>query len=71
MSGSVAMWAGNSPPPLLHLTARCCWASLTILLYILLSFLPLPLLLVLLLLPLITIFLTIIIMSPQLHSSPP
>ena len=23
MNGSVAMWDGNSPPPLLHLTARC------------------------------------------------
>ena len=61
MSDSVAMWAGNSPPPLLHLTARC-WASLTILLFLLL--------LIMIIITTIIIFLAIIIMSPQLHSSP-
>ena len=67
MSDSVAMWAGNSPPPLLHLTARC-WASLTILLFLLLPFLLL--LLIMIIITTIIIFLAIIIMSPQLHSSP-
>ena len=63
MSDSVAMWAGNSPPPLLHLTARC-WASLTILLLLLL------IIIIMIIITTIIIFLAIIIMSPQLHSSP-
>ena len=63
MSDSVAMWAGNSPPPLLHLTARC-WASLTILLLLLI------IIIIMIIITTIIIFLAIIIMSPQLHSSP-